>query len=119
MAWEVEFTDQFEGWWTELFEADQDKIAAAVNVLADQGPNLKRPLVGKIEGATRHQHMKELIPPASSIRVLFAFDPRSWAILLLGGDKRGDWSGWYETSVPAAEALYDDHLTQLAREGLT
>jgi len=62
MAWEVEFTDQFEGWWTELSEADQDKIAAAVNVLADQGPNLKRPLVGKIEGTTRHQHMKELIP---------------------------------------------------------
>ncbi len=119
MAWEVEFTDQFEDWWTELSEADQDKIAAAVNVLADQGPNLKRPLVGKIEATSRHQHMKELIPPASSIRILFAFDPCSSAILLLGGDKRGDWSGWYETNVPAAQALYDDHLTQLAREGLT
>ena len=62
----MEFTDQFEDWWSELSEADQDKIAAAVNILADQGPNLKRPLVGKIEGTTRHQHMKELIPPASS-----------------------------------------------------
>ncbi len=118
MAWEVEFTDQFEGWWTELSEADQDKITAAVNVLAAEGPKLKRPLVGKIEGTTRHHHLKELIPPASSIRILFAFDSRSSAILLLGGDKRGHWTGWYERSVPAAEDLYDDHLYQLAREGL-
>jgi hypothetical protein len=32
---------------------------------------------------------KELIPPSSDIRVLFAFHPRRAAILLIGGDKSG------------------------------
>jgi hypothetical protein len=39
------------------------------------------------------------------------------AILLIGGDKSGN-DRWYETSVPAAERLYDEHLGQLRKEGL-
>jgi hypothetical protein len=50
--------------------------------------------------------------------VLFAFDPRRHAILLLGGDKSGKWEEWYETAVPAADALYDTHLAELREEGL-
>lgn len=49
---------------------------------------------------------------------LFAFDPRRSAILLLGGDKSGQWNEWYRTAVPAADALYDDHLELLRKEGL-
>jgi hypothetical protein len=29
------------------------------------------------------------------------------AIILLGGDNAGDWSGWYERNVPVADDLYD------------
>lgn len=75
MTWEVEFTDEFGAWWDDLAEDDQEKITAAVEVLETHGPNLKRPVVGKIE-SSRHAQMKELIPPASDIRILFAFDPR-------------------------------------------
>ena len=50
-------------------------------------------------------------------RVLYAFDPRRTAILLLGGDKTGD-DRWYDTYVPLADDLYDEHLIQLQREGL-
>jgi hypothetical protein len=50
-------------------------------------------------------------------RVLYAFDPRRAAILLLGGDKTGD-NRWYEENVPKADALYDEHLRQLEQEGL-
>jgi hypothetical protein len=39
------------------------------------------------------------------------------AILLIGGDKSGN-DRWYETSVPVAELLYDEHLGQLRKEGL-
>lgn len=113
----MEYTDEFEVWWEALDEDDQVKIAAAVNVLTAEGPALKRPLVGKIE-ASRHQHMKELIPPSSSIRILFAFDPRTSAILLIGGDKAGNWKGWYATNIPIADDLYDLHLQDLKREGL-
>ena len=50
-------------------------------------------------------------------RVLFAFDPRRSAILLLGGDKTGN-DRWYEENVPVADRLYDVHLETLKREGL-
>lgn len=50
--------------------------------------------------------------------VLFVFDPRRVAILLLGGDKTGSWSDWYLKMIPVAEQLYDEHLAQLRDEGL-
>lgn len=50
--------------------------------------------------------------------MLFAFDPVRVAILLLGGDKTGDWEGWYQEAIPKAERLYDEHLDELRKEGL-
>jgi len=50
-------------------------------------------------------------------RVLYAFDPRRMAILLLGGDKTGD-DDWYDDKVPVADKLYDVHLKELIKEGL-
>jgi hypothetical protein len=50
-------------------------------------------------------------------RVLYAFDPRRNAILLIGGDKTGN-DRWYEEFVPTADRLYDAHLASLKREGL-
>jgi hypothetical protein len=50
--------------------------------------------------------------------VLYAFDPRRCASLLIGGDKTGD-DRWYETFVPIADRLYDEHLAALEKEGLT
>ena len=50
-------------------------------------------------------------------RVLFAFDPRRCAILLIGGDKTGN-DRWYDENVPVADRLYDDHLEILKKEGL-
>lgn len=49
------------------------------------------------------------------IRIFYAFDPRRAAILLIGGDKTGD-HRFYERMIPIADALYDDHLVNLARE---
>ena len=51
------------------------------------------------------------------IRVLFAFDPRRMAILLLGGDKRDRWAAWYEEAIPLAERLYEEHLAELRDQG--
>lgn len=50
--------------------------------------------------------------------MLFAFDPRRCAILLLGGDKTGD-DRWYEKNVSIADRLYDEHLDTLRKEELT
>ena len=116
--WEVEYTDEFKQWWLALTEAQQEALDDRVMLLAEAGPGLKRPTVGDIK-ASRHANMKELrASQGGALRVLFAFDPRRHAILLLGGDKSGQWKEWYRTAIPAADDLYDIHLKELAEEGL-
>jgi hypothetical protein len=48
-------------------------------------------------------------------RVLYAFDPRRSAMLLIGGDKTGN-HRWYEEFVPLADAIYERHLRELEDE---
>lgn len=63
--------------------------------------------------------MKELrAAKGGAWRVLFSFDPRRQAILLVGGDKTGAWNDWYEWAVPLADDLYDDYLREIGEEGL-
>jgi hypothetical protein len=51
------------------------------------------------------------------LRIIYAFDPRRNAILLLGGNKAG-YDRFYERMIPRADRLYDVHLDELRREGL-
>ncbi|MFC0003019.1 type II toxin-antitoxin system RelE/ParE family toxin [Micromonospora siamensis] len=54
-----------------------------------------------------------------SIRILFVFDPWSQAVLLVAGNKAGDWDRWYNRAVPQAEDAYADwiiHETQRREE---
>jgi len=43
---------------------------------------------------------------SSQIRILFVFDPWQQIVLLMAGDKAGDWRGWYRKAIPRAEQLY-------------
>lgn len=116
MKWGAEYTDEFGDWWETLAAKEQEAIDAAVELLQDRGPALGRPLVDTVK-QLRHSHMKELIPPIPYVRVLFAFDPRRTAILLIGGNKAGEWNAWYDRMVPVADDLYDQHLESLRSEG--
>ena len=89
-----------------------------MTLLAEHGPALRRPIVAEI-ASSRHPNLKELrISKGGALRVLFAFDPRRHAILLLGGDKSGEWEKSYRWAVPAADDRYDTHLQELRNEGL-
>ncbi|MFZ0199525.1 MAG: type II toxin-antitoxin system RelE/ParE family toxin [Candidatus Sulfotelmatobacter sp.] len=116
MAWEIEFTDEFESWWSDLSEAEQEEIDAKVALLEERGPRLSRPHADRIE-SSRHSNMKELRGKVEEryLRVLFAFDPRRTALLLLGGDKTDD-PAWYDKFVPIADDLFDRHLKEIERE---
>lgn len=114
--WEVEYTDEFGAWWATLEEGAQEAIAHDVSVLEQVGPGLGRPTVDTLSGS-RFPNMKELRTTHGDyiLRILFAFDPRRCAILLIGGDKRGD-SRFYERMIPIADRLYEEHLDAIARE---
>jgi hypothetical protein len=44
------------------------------------------------------------------------FDPYRSAVLLVAGDKSGQWNRWYRTAIPEAERLYEDYLDERKRE---
>ena len=48
-------------------------------------------------------------------RVLYAFDPRRHAILLISGDKTGN-QRWYDINVPLAERIYQQYLKETEQE---
>lgn len=113
MSWEVEGTEQFEGWYLECDDAAQEDIEAAVELLEEYGPTLGRPAVDTLNGS-KYPNMKELRVQSNGrpLRIFFAFDPRRTAILLLGGDKTGN-AHFYDEFIPIADRLYAEHLIEI------
>ncbi len=118
MTWDVEYTDEFEVWWNVISLEEQESIAASVQLLEIRGPQLPYPYSSGI-ATSKHGHMRELRiqHEGRPYRVLYAFDPRRSAILLIGGDKTGN-DRWYDEFVPRADTLYDGHIDELRKEGL-
>jgi len=111
MAWTVILVDEVADWYLELADHDPETaklVAAAIDLLEAKGPALGRPLVDRIEGSSIH-NMKELRPSSrgrSEIRMLFVFDPARQAVLLVAGEKAGNWETWYRDNLPIAEQRY-------------
>lgn len=118
MTWDVEYTDEFESWWGTLDEGTQVAIDTVVRLLESKGPQLPFPYSSDVRGS-RFGQMRELRVrhKGQPYRVLYAFDPRRCAILLIGGNKGGN-DRWYEEYVPLADKLYEEHPAALKKEGL-
>ena len=112
--WRVE-VDLVDAWLLSLDQKSYEQVIAALELLAERGPSLGRPVVDSVVGS-RHKNMKELRPGSSGrseLRVLFAFDPDRRAIMLVAGDKAGNWQKWYRTNIPLADERYGQHLDRL------
>jgi hypothetical protein len=48
-------------------------------------------------------------------RILFAFDPKRRAVILLGGSKAGQ-KDWYRKNIPIAEKRFKEHLQEMKKE---
>ncbi len=116
--WQVEYTDEFEEWWNVLSQEAQRDVASVVGLLEEWGVHLRYPHSSKIKGA-RTEVLRELRIQSCGrhLRVLYAFDPRWTALLLVGGDKTGD-KGWYKKFIELADRIYEEHLEFLRREGV-
>jgi hypothetical protein len=80
---------------------NKDLISADLGWTALQGPRSR----------TEGQVHQPAVPLPVRVRPSFT------AIILLGGDKTGDWTGWYREAIPEAERLYTEHLDELTKEG--
>lgn len=115
MRWEVLLSADVQTWLDHLVEGDAaslEQVVAAIDVLARVGPSLGRPLVDRIKGSAI-PNLKELRPGSAGrteLRVLFVFDPERRAVLLVAGNKAGNWTKWYTKAIAEAERLYVEHL---------
>ena len=120
-ASEILMTDDVGRFLDALYEDDREThklVDQAKLVLERNGPAEGRPLVDTIS-ASSIPNMKELRPGSvgkSEVRILFVFDPWRSAILLIAGDKAGQWRRWYRESIPQAERLYEMYLKQRRKE---
>ena len=113
--WDVYVVDEVRDWIEQLDATTRTRVVQAIDLLAEIGPGLGRPLVDTIHGSSI-ANLKELRP--GTVRILFAFDPWRASILLVAGDKAGRWNEWYREAIPQAEQRYENYLkTRAAEEG--
>src|SRR5262245_45594095 len=113
MEWDIRLDGDFEAWFDSLERDVRNEIVAHINLLREYGPQLGRPHVDTLEDSA-FTNMKELRVQfrGDPWRILFAFDPRRAAILLVGGNKRGD-KRWYKKQIPIADERFRRHLKRL------
>ncbi|MDQ3988935.1 MAG: type II toxin-antitoxin system RelE/ParE family toxin [Actinomycetota bacterium] len=111
--WQIYIANEVRDWLDSLDATTHIRVVQAIDILAEAGPGLGRPLVDTIRGSSI-TNLKELRP--GSVRVLFAFDPWRSSILLVAGDKAGQWNAWYREAVPLAEQRYERYLKERTQE---
>ena len=112
----INATDEFERRIERLSHREQETVLQVVKILEQLGIALGEPYSSALKG-TKYP-LRELRPKrgASPLRIIYAFDPKREALLLIGGDKGTD-KRFYERAVPKAERLWKGHLEYLAKEG--
>ncbi len=112
MSWEIILVPEVHDWFLRLDDLSASLVRDAVELLAEQGPALGRPLADRITGSRLH-NLKELRPASAGrteMRILYIFDAKRQAILLVAGDKSGRWNRWYVDAIKLAEDRYERYL---------
>jgi hypothetical protein len=103
---EVVATDEFRDWYRALDDGDARAVARAVDRLEMLGIALPFPSSSAIAGSTYALRELRVQSGGRPLRVLYIFDPRRDAVLLVGADKTGD-DRFYQRVIPLAERLWE------------
>ena len=114
--WEIQRTDLLAEWVKSLDEDAREAILKYLIILKEIGPNLGRPHVDTIK-QSKYKNMKELRIQNKKrlFRIFFIFDTDRQAILLIGGDKRGE-KKFYGKMIPLADNLYEEYIKSKRRK---
>jgi len=105
--WLIDYTQEYEDWFTPQDEENKMAINAKVILLSEFGPQLGRPYVDTIHGS-KYKNLKELrIKFKNAVfRILFFFSKKRNCWLLVGGNKKGKNEGdFYSKLIKQAEDL--------------
>lgn len=108
---EVIALSEFVDWYEGLSDDDSDAVQFVVDLLEAKGIALGHPYSSQIKGSRLKLRELRVQSAGQPIRILYAFDPKRQAVLLLGGCKTGD-DRWYDTNVPIAEKRFQKYLKE-------
>jgi len=99
-----------------LPQTNKKALPFALDSWSNRAPRLARPYADTIRGS-KFANMRDLRVQHEGrpYRVLYAFDPRRAAMLLLGGGKTGN-AHWYEEIISKAGAIFTRHLLEIEKE---
>lgn len=110
---EVITTDEFNSWYDDLDEDDTKAVVRVVDLLEARGVSLPFPYSSDIKGSKYALRELRVQSGGKPLRILYAFDPRRQAVLLLGADKTGmSDKVFYATYVPRSETLWEEYLRE-------
>ena len=107
--WHIEYTQEYENWFSDQEEEIKIEINAKAIVLQEFGPNLGRPYVDTIKGS-KYKNLKELRIKYKNnvIRILFIFNVKRNCWLIIGGNKKGkNEEDFYSKIIKQAEDIIE------------
>jgi len=113
-ATQVIRSPDFKRWSSSLDAEGRARVAGMVAYIAVAGPTLGRPRVDVVHGTRMHKLKEARV--GRGIRLLFAFDSNQNLVMLVGGDKTGNWNRWYPKNIDRAEELYGAHERSIGKE---
>jgi len=106
---EVIFTDEFRKWIESNEEAVRDRLTARIRILRQFGIATPFPYSSMLFGTKYNFRELRAEIKDKPYRMIYTFNPKRNAIMLLGGDKSGE-KRWYEKSIAKAEKIYEKYL---------
>lgn len=107
---EVFLTDEFVTWLEQLGPSEREAVERLIALVELSGVSLGFPYSSALQGA--RFPLRELRKRGQPLRIIYAFDPRRDAVMILGGDKTGR-DRFYEEMIPRAEKIWAQYLKEL------
>lgn len=110
---EVVVTDEFLSWYETLKNKDTIAVTKAVDRLEILGIQLPFPYSSAIEQSKLPLRELRVQSGGKPLRIIYAFDPKRSAVLIIGGDKTGGDKRFYEKIINKAEKIWIQYLKEL------
>src|SRR5437870_5918211 len=101
-------------WYERLTRKQANAVHRYASLLGEAGVDLGFPYSSDLRGTKYPFRELRITAEKHELRVIYAFDPRRDAVLLIGGDKTGD-KRFYEKIIPWAEKIWEQYLAEQAR----
>lgn len=110
----VVVTNEFAAWYRDLPEEQWEAVNFSVALLEERGVALQPPHSAGIPGAEHGIRELRIQSYRFPIRIYYAFNPARQAVLILGGNKKGehDESKWTLRMVRRAEVIFATYLSE-------